>query len=369
MKKLLLSEHTRKISLEERMHFAKTSRDDACQLPDDQKLRYFFSLQVSHVKLDSVEANIARHLGPYSDARILTLIGPPGAGKTSFAENALANRMKPAAPGLLPFLLVAAPAHGSVKVPWSSVYRKILVAGGEPMIDFKRGTFIEGDRVRTYGPAIKTLDTLRSAVESMLLHRQTRVLALDEVLHLLRFGNYEALMDTLKSLADATDSQLLLIGSYDLFSLVSSYAQVGRRSEVFYLDRYRRYSKDEKGKDIANEGDIKEFTRIIGLLQKRWPLVWVPNFTEVAADLLEATLGIVGLLKDFMMQCLVLQIGNGGRWRAEFVRKSLKPASVLSGIRREFEKGEDMMLKAGYSQFSVDDEKLASISERIEHVA
>lgn len=369
MKKLLSSEHSRWISIEERIHFAKMSRDEACHLPDDQKLRYFFSLQVSHIKLDSVEADIARHLGPYSDARILTLIGPPGAGKTSFAQNAMANRMKPSEPGLQPFLLVAAPAHGSVKVPWSGVYRKILEAGQEPLIDFKRGTFIEGDKVRTYGTAHKSLDTLRSAVESMLRHRGTRLLALDEVLHLLRFGNYEALMDTLKSLVDATDSQLLLIGSYDLFGLVTSYAQVGRRSEIFYLDRYRRFMQNSKGVRVQNDVDIKEFTRVIKRLQERWPLEWVPDFVQVSSDLLDVTLGIVGLLKDFLMQCLVLQIENDGKWKSTFVKKSLKPASVLKGIRSEFDKGEEKMSKAGYAQFSFDNEVLGRIEEAATHPA
>lgn len=368
MKKLHLSEYSRKISMEERLYFARLSREQALSLPDEQKLRYFFSLQITHKKLGVVEEAIARHLGPYSDARIFTLIGPPGAGKTSFTENAMAGRMKATERGLRPFLLVAAPAHGSVKVPWSGVYRKILEAGEEPLIDQKRGTFIEGNRVRTYNTTTRTLDTLRSAVESMLLNRQTRLLALDEVLHLLRFGDKPALMDTLKSLADATDSQLLLIGSYDLFSLVTSYAQVGRRSEVFYLDRYRRYCSDKNGKQIENEEDIQEFIRIIIRLQRRWPLEWVPNFVTVAPDLLDATLGIVGLLKDFMYQCLVLQLLNGGKWSSSYVKKSLKPASVIKGIRTEIEKGEAQMKKEGYGQFSIEDEVLDTIESGLETV-
>jgi len=366
MKKLLLSEHSRKISIEERINFAKLTRDQACLLPADQKLRYFFSLQVSHLKLDRVEANINQHLGPYSDARILTLIGPPGAGKTSFAENAIANRMRSSERGQQPFLFVAAPAHGSVQIPWSAVYRKILESGQEPLIDHKRATVIEGDRVVTRGPRV-SLDSLRSAVESMLRHRGTRLLALDEVLHLLRFNNTEAVMDTLKSLADATDSQLLLIGSYELFGLVTTYAQVGRRSEILYLDRYRRYIRDDEGMQVENQADLNEFASVISRLQKRWPLEWIPDFSEVCADLLDATLGIVGLLKDFLMQCLVLQIENGGKWKSAFVRKALKPASVLSGIRREIESGEEILTKAGYAQFSFDNEVLERIESASAH--
>jgi AAA domain len=366
MKKLHLSDHTRKVSLEERLHFARLSREQALQLSDEQKLRYFFSLQISHRKLNVVEESIARHLGPYSDARILTLIGPPGAGKTSFAENAMAARMKATAGGTRPFLLVAAPAHGSVKVPWSGVYRKILESGDEPLIEKKRGTFVEDNRVKTYNATTRTLDTLRSAVESMLLHRQTKLLAIDEVLHLLRFGDKKALMDTLKSLADATDSQLLLIGSYDLFSLVTSYAQVGRRSEVFYLDRYRRYTLDERRNSIENNDDINEFSRIIVRLQQRWPLDWVPNFVTVAKDLLDATLGIVGLLKDFMYQCLALQLMNDGKWSSSFVRKSLKPASVIKGIRDEIGDGESQMEEKGYEQFSIEKEVLDAIGSGLE---
>jgi hypothetical protein len=366
MKRPHLSKYSRTLSIEERLHFAKMSREEALRLPDELKLRYFFSFQVSHKMLDVVEDGIAHHLGPYSDARILTLIGPPGAGKTSLAENVLARRMKPAGPGLRPFLFVPAPAHGSVAVPWSGVYRKILQAGNEPLIEHKRGTFIDGDRVKTLGSSVKTMDTLRSAVESMLLNRQTRLLAIDEVLHLLRFGDKAALMDTLKSLADATDSQLLLIGSYDLFGLVTSYAQVGRRSEVFYLDRYRRFTVDPKGDRYENEVDVREFTRIIERLQKRWPFEWVPNFVAVADDLLDATLGIVGMLKDFMYQCLVHQMTNGGKWSSSYVRKSLKSSTVLTGIRQEFERGEKQIHDAGYGQFSVAESVLDAIGSGLE---
>jgi hypothetical protein len=366
MKRLHLSEYSRIVSIEERLQFAKMSREQALLLPDEMKLRYFFSFQVSHRKLDVVEAGILHHLGPYSDARILTLIGPPGAGKTSFAENVLARRMKPASPGLRPFLFLAAPAYGSIAVPWSGVYRKILQAGDEPLIEHKRGTVIEGNRVKTLSPSAKTLDTLRAAVESMLLHRQTRLLAIDEVLHILRFRDEEALMDTLKSLADSTDSQLLLIGSYDLFDLVRSYAQVGRRSEVFYLDRYRRHIINGKAGLCENEDDIREFTHIIERLQKRWPFEWVPNFVAVAVYLLDATLGIVGLLKDFMFQCLVHQMTNGGKWSSSYVRKSLKSTAVMKGIREEFEKGEKRIYEEGFGQFSIEESVLDAIGSGLE---
>jgi hypothetical protein len=361
-KKLHISSLSRSISIEERLRFSRLSREQALLLSPEDKLRYFYSLRVSHAKLRELEERIERYIGPFTDTRILTLIGPPGAGKTSFAEHVLANRLKPTDIGQRPFVLVSIPAHGSNKVPWSAVYTSILEAGDEPLIQFKRTCVLDGDRVKTYGSSVKTLSGLRSAVESMLRNRATRVLALDEILHLVRFGDPAPLMDTFKSLVDATDCQLLLVGGYDLLKMVTAYAQVARRSEVFYLGRYCRYGITETGRKIENTKDIKEFRSIIHRLQGRWPLEWVPDFSAITSDLMDVTLGIVGLLKELLMQCLIRQVENGGRWKSEFLERSIKPASVVKAIGEELRKGEEEFATLGVGELPVDNEIVSRMS-------
>ncbi|MGF6372860.1 ABC-type Mn2+/Zn2+ transport system ATPase subunit [Paraburkholderia sp. RAU6.4a] len=349
MKKLECSDHIREISIEERLYYARLSRDKALNLSAEEKRRYFYSIQVKHRNLLTVEKEISRYISGDTDTRILTLIGPPGAGKTSLILNVLANRLKATEMGQIPFVSVSTPAHGSNKVPWSEMYRKILRAGREPLIDQKRVTDMTGETVKVRSNSMGSLSALRDAVMSMLINRKTKILALDEVLHMLRFGNHEALMDTFKSLADETSCQILLIGSYDLFGLATTYGQVARREEIFYLGRYG-HNVDEKGNSDkeADARDVEEYRNIIRKLQDKWPLEDVPQFANLASDLLLMTLGIVGLLKEFMTQCLVLQMENDGKWDNDFVRRAMKKPYVIKKIRKEVESGEKEMRNEGF---------------------
>ncbi|AMV44623.1 hypothetical protein ATN79_22035 [Paraburkholderia caribensis] len=135
----------------------------------------------------------------------------------------------------------------------------------------------------------------------MLENRGTVLLALDEALHLLRSGDPVVVMDSVKSMADAASCQLLLIGSYDLLELVTSYGQVVRRGGLVYFDRYRSKVMNEKGELVRNEIDIEDFGAAIQKLQRRWPCESHPNFYAAREILLDATLGIFGLLKEFMV--------------------------------------------------------------------
>lgn len=98
----------------------------------------------------------------------------------------------------------------------------------------------------------------------------------------------------------------------------------------------------------ANERDVEEYRRIIKKLQDKRLLEYVPQFSAITADLLDMTLGIVGLLKEFMTQCLVLQIENSGKWNHDFVRRAMKKPYVLRKIRTEVQNGEAAMRKEGF---------------------
>ncbi|MFM0735065.1 ATP-binding protein [Paraburkholderia sediminicola] len=357
------SEHIRQISIAERLRYGRLTREQAMALSDNEKRRYFYSIQVRHRNLANVEKELSRYISGNTDTRILTLIGPPGAGKTSFAENILANRLKATELGQRPFIMVSTPAHGSNKVPWTGMYRKILKAGGEPLVDFKRVTDVADGTVKVRSNSIGSLSALRDSIESMLKNRMTLVLALDEILHMLRFGaHHDAIMDTFKSLADETSCQILLIGSYDLFDLAYSYGQVARRGEIFYLGRYgHNFTAASRPSAPANVEDLEEYTSIVLKLQARWPLEDVPQFTDIAEDLMKETLGIVGLLKEFLTQCLVLQIENKGKWNSAFVYQAMKKPYVIRKIRNEVESGEKKMREAGFFDTSFGSEFASKI--------
>ncbi|WP_197496870.1 ATP-binding protein [Paraburkholderia caribensis] len=302
MNKLDFSRLAREISPEDRLRYSRLTREQALALSPKEKIRYFFSLQVKHAKLTLVEKRIERCLGPFSEERIIALIGPTGAGKTSFSEYFLGAKLISEDVGLIPFIMVKVPALGPRAVSWSGVYRSILKAGHEPLIEKKRASFVKDGRLQTVQASSKaSLLSLRTAIENMLENRGTVLLALDEALHLLRSGDPVVVMDSVKSMADAASCQLLLIGSYDLLELVTSYGQVVRRGGLVYFDRYRSKVMNEKGELVRNEIDIEDFGAAIQKLQRRWPCESHPNFYAAREILLDATLGIFGLLKEFMV--------------------------------------------------------------------
>jgi len=90
-----------------------------------------------------------------------------------------------------------------------------------------------------------SLAALRSAVGRGLSERETGFLVIDEAAHIIRqtrgTGKLEIQLDTLKSLANEgkTKTQMVLIGSYDLYRLMSLSGQLARRTHVLHFERYR----------------------------------------------------------------------------------------------------------------------------------
>ena len=205
----------------------------------------------------------------------------------------------------------------------------------------------------------KTLAALSGALRSMLKNRAVRVLAIDEAFHLLRFGNYSAIMDTIKTIADTTGTKIILIGTYDLFDLVSDYGQVARRSEILHFDRYH----------IDREGDKKEFNRIVTVIQNHWPCEQVPNFNLISNELMEASLGCLGLLKAIFLNSLALQLKNKGRWDPKFLTKAAKSQELIEVIRKEIQSGEKLLEGATYGESLFSGELLDQVIAKMNPVA
>jgi hypothetical protein len=355
----------REISIEDRLRYARLSREQVYALSPEEKLRFFFSIHVKHAKLMIVKEKIYRCLRTFGEERIITLIGPTGAGKTAFTEYFLGAELASEDLGKIPFILIKVPALGRRTIPWSGFYRAILHGGHEPLIDSKRASFVQEGRLQTVLASQKaSLISLYDAVVSMLRNRGTVLLAVDEAFHLLRSGDPVVVMDAIKSMADAASScQLLLIGSYDLLQLVTSYGQIGRRGGLVYFDRYRPKIVDSGGALVRNVKDIKDFGEGIQKLQARWPLESHPDFYAARELLLDATLGIFGLLKEFMMNFLEMQLKNGGKWNKTFIRNCLKDAHAIKTIRKEVEEGEEKLAEMGYGHVALSDEDVSKLGE------
>lgn len=323
-------------------------RAEVLTLGEDLRLRWFYLLQVKHRELLRVFDDLSELLEPLNEVRIISLIGMTGIGKSTLADNLifkLVTRFSDAAHAHeIPVIYVKAPANGDRSISWTALFESILKGGGEVLVDKKRsvqyGPDGEFQQIKRKG---SRLYALRESMDEMFRQRNVRMLVIDEVFHLLRFENYSATMDTLKSLVDSPvikspATKLLLIGNFDIVELVTQYAQTTRRNEIIHYQRYK-YEGNNKKQLIA---DQKEFKRVVGILQENWPSALVPNLSAIWHELMHASLGSVGMLKILLIRLAALQMRSRDKnITVAMLRKAGKSPKALQKIDQETVSGEE----------------------------
>ncbi len=334
------------------------SRDEVLALSNGKKILYIFLLQVKHKKLRTVGTELMRLLTPNNLIDIIPVIGATGVGKTKLATRLIKSLIEKYCihdnkkPSTVPFVFIAPPANGDKSLSWSTVYKEAMRRTSEILPEYKQLNLID-DGIFTIMPRhYKTLAALRGALEAMFKHRKVRVVVIDEAVHLLRFGDYSAVMDTLKSLVDRTGVKLILLGSYDLFDLVTKYGQVARRTEILHFERYYKDEKDDAHEYSEN---------IILKIQERWPCEEIPSFVTISDELMEASLGCIGLLKALMLQALSMQLEKKGKWDPMFMAKAAKSVKLLDSIRKEINDGEKKVQGATYGETLFSGKRLEDI--------
>lgn len=326
--------------------FAKLSRSEVLSLSCNMKMKFLTAFQAKHFKLEAVSKDLMYLLEPFSGTNIIFLIGATHVGKTTLANRIVKILVEKGHheieedPSTIPFIFIPAPANGSKSLSWVSIYERILKSADEVLIEKKQANVIENGIMSVRPKRFRNLPALRDAMDSMLRHRKVQVLVIDEAYHLLRYGDTDAVMDTLKSIVDNTGVKLLLIGSYDLFNLASSYGQVISRSEILHFERYMH---DEK-KDIA------EYYSILKKVESNWPCDYMPRFSSIPKELAEASLGCVGLLKKLLLRALEMQLKNNGKWEPTFLTKIAKSEGQLHVLRQEIVAGEEKIKGATYGE-------------------
>lgn len=207
------------------------------------------SLRIKHSRIAQMMSELDTLIYPESQDSILLVCGPTGVGKSTLSrhmvDGALANSAKLMNDdaGLVPAVYVEAPASGESDFSWRLFYQRILTQLDGDM-DMPKHAFgidsLTGRMVRPRGPSSNSLAALRTAVERALRERGTQFLVIDEAAHIIRqtrSHRLEIQLDTLKSLANECGTQIVLVGSYDLYQLVSLSGQLARRTHVMHFER------------------------------------------------------------------------------------------------------------------------------------
>ena len=339
---------------------ATMTRTQALQLCPEQRMRWFYLRQVNHSELARVARDLDELLDPNNDTKIIAIIGPTGIGKTTLATNILTKLVDrftaQRQPHEVPIIYVSAPANGDKSMSWKTLYRRIQTAAGEKHIDLQRQTQVSEGEMHAVRGERASLAHMRETLEAVIRKRNVRVIVIDEALHLLRFDQNAAIMDTLKSLADIHHTKLVLIGTYQISPLMIEYGQLARRSAILH---YRRYAIPQKSNAQKLTDSQINFKEAIVKLQTQWPCAEVPHLEAIWEALMNASLGSVGLLKSQLLQLASLQMKRKGeKFEPKDLQRAMKPPKQLRIIDAETLAGEQELDGACYGDADFGSEEI-----------
>ncbi|HIH2750534.1 TniB family NTP-binding protein [Burkholderia aenigmatica] len=319
-----------------------TQKTENLQSPAIDPAKALSSKRIKHTRVSEVMSELDTLIYPGSQDSILLVCGPTGAGKTTLSRHMVESALErgrsqmEANGGVIPAIYVEAPSSGEQDFSWKLFYRRILTQLGDDLDAPKVLYGVDkatGNAVLPRASNGNTLAALRTAVERGLQERQVQFLVIDEAAHIIRQtrGNHrlEIQLDTLKSLANQCGTQMVLVGAYDLYRLVSLSAQLARRTHVLHFERYR----DDRPEDV------KAFERCVAAFEKTLPNLWGGQLTQYSKGLLENTLGCVGTLSSVLIRAAKLAEAAGS-WSVDSLERALLTEAQRKRILEEILDGE-----------------------------
>ncbi|MGX1199219.1 TniB family NTP-binding protein [Parvibaculum sp. MBR-TMA-1.3b-4.2] len=325
-----------------RMTSSRTNREISTK-EIRQRVKEFARTQVKHPSMLNAMEEIQDAVSPNSGINVALLVGPPGVGKSATCEQLIQETAREyldqlkADPFFNPAIMVSAPSLGDRAFSMADFFEIILEALGEPMIDQKlTPECISGGYdlpLRLSAPTMK-LSALRVATGKALQARQTRYVIVDEAAHIMNGRALSEQVNALKSLSDMTQTKFVLVGSYDLYEIISVNGQLARRCHVVHLPRYTT---------DANGGK-RHFNNVARALAKRMNLEPEVVLDPYLPALMEASVGCIGTLKHSLQRAYSRSLRHeGGRWSPSVLQYSLLRKAQTRKILNETLDGERLI--------------------------
>ncbi len=143
-------------------------------------------------------------------------------------------------------------------------------------------------------------------------------------------------MDTIKSLAETTNTMYVLIGTYELLDLTNLSAQLCKRSKEIHFSRY-----------LNDDGvNSDAFASVLKTFQDHLPLAQTPDLSCFEDYLYRETFGCIGVLKNLLNEALSHALAKG----AETITREMLEQCTLSTrdlvkMSQEISTGEDVLKK------------------------
>lgn len=323
-----------------------------------RRARWFHLLQVSHAELQRVSELVYQLLDPYNPTRIIVIVGMTSVGKSALAKNIIPFLIEklygPVEDCYLPYIYSKAPANGDRRIPWSTIYAEWLKAAQEPFIDRKRTFEVSNGIIKSIRGHSPALRALKDSLGEVLLHRRVKAIGLDEVLHMLRFEDYAACMDTFKHLSDDREAKLVLFGPFETARIIAQYGQSLGRTELIHFRRYVTEQQSSKYNNCVEYGISggRGFHHVAQTLESVWPAEIVPPLAKMCGKyLMPNCMGAVGLLKKFALSLFSMQtFHKDERLSPEMFRDAAKSYRMVEQTEKEIALGEQLIYGACHGQ-------------------
>jgi hypothetical protein len=282
--------------------------------PDD-KAAYMRNLYVPHRTFDALITEVRTCMTAGTGLTIMLIVGPPGAGKTTFGRYQLRELLKRYMPqirekkGLIPAVFAELdPVEKNKELNWTLIYSRLCNALLTPSpLD---GFTIE----QTDSESHDMYRQARLMFEAALKGRGLRHLILDEVAYLTTSSTEPYYYgELLKSLANRSRFNLLLLGAYGSEKLAVASGPLARRVIVLEYPRYK-----------ANDKDFKEYCEFVAGLCPLLPYNFAVDVEKHQHYLFEGSVGLPGATVDIIKEaCSRCDEMRFPKWNEKFLKFSM----------------------------------------------
>lgn len=245
----------------------------------EKRMRYFADCLVHHRNLDETVNTVMRYIESPESENLIVVCGPSGVGKKEFIRE-ITSKLGQAEDystiniGNIPVVNVEAraPEEGSFK--FSSLWMDALKIMNEPMLNQKisyRDVEKEGENgQKTIVSRIIKAD-YQYILHSAFGHRHVKAFIINEAQHMCRVATDKKAnwsLDVIKSLANESETAVVLVGTYDLLNIINASAnfvdQIHQRAHIIDFARYHEYDPEEvqyfgkTAKKLINNMPFKE---------------------------------------------------------------------------------------------------------------
>jgi DNA polymerase III delta prime subunit len=283
-------------------------------LPTDVRRDYFLKKTINHPHLGDAMTELLEESNRVSASDITILTGPTGVGKTTLGARLEADILEDHRQAMaedlnfLPVVRISAVAPNQGTFSWKDFYVRLLRMLDETQVRQRVLFPIEHYRMldAPRGRAGSTCHdaALQRATENAIRERRTLLLIIDEAHHMLLAAKGKRLreqFEAIKSLSIATSATIVLIGTYDLLTILEQSAQLIRRSHVVHLPRYA----------WEDRNDAQAFRTALLTFQRHMPFPVEPDLVSHAKSFYLKSAGCIGILKEWLNKAVESGLKKG----------------------------------------------------------